>query len=77
MATGRAERDAPTPNFFFFWGGGGGARSGGIFGGAETWAGVLGGVGGVGRLEWGGGGVSFCNFHCLHLLIYPKLEADP
>ena len=36
MATGRAERDAPTLKGFFFFGGGGGGRgvrSGGIFGG--------------------------------------------
>ena len=75
VATGRAERDVPTPIFcfnyiyifclflfvcliffFFFWGGGGGgARIGGVFGGRGVWAGVLGGMGGAGRLEWYGG----------------------
>ena len=55
VATGRAEGDAPTPIFCLFVfnsliflgrGSGGGARSGGIFWGRGTWAGVLARVGG-------------------------------
>ena len=66
VATRRAERDAPSQFLFFvlfffftfflsFFLGGRGGRSGGIFGGRGTLAGVLSGVGGVGRLEWDGG----------------------